>query len=159
MMRAFPGLRRFSVAVLVCACAALVPVLFAEESPKAAILQDILDRIHQHAATDAWRQQGWKEEAIEAWLDGATAAIRKAAQRPNLKLPVRIADVAPTDFTTEAAADRVIVVGNNITLSRRNLRNSIVLADGNVEVGNIDHCVVIARGVVTAKQSTESVIV
>ena len=60
-------------------------------------LQAVLDRIHEHAKDEAWRQGGWQDEKIEKWLDKLVGAIAKGADLPDLKLPVRQAELQPAD--------------------------------------------------------------
>ena len=65
--------------------------------PQKDTLQAVLDRIHDHAAGDAWQKEGWKDDAIEAYLDKLVATIAAATENKDLKLPVRRADVKPPD--------------------------------------------------------------
>src|SRR5262245_20250454 len=55
-------------------------------------LQSVLDRIRLHVASDDWKKDGFQDAAIEKWLDRVVGVIATAAGRPDLKLPVRLAD-------------------------------------------------------------------
>src|SRR5690349_20105671 len=131
------------------------------ETPNAAsdTLQSVLDRVHEHAAQNARRQDGWKDDKIEAWLDKLTGKIAKAADFPEWKLPVRLADVKPVEDLTGRTFNQALLVGKNFHLPSVQLRNSVILADGNVDVGGLEGCVVVARGAASAARSTWSVIV
>src|SRR5262249_36668031 len=101
--------------------------LRAETAPEVAqqeVLQDVLDRVHKHAAGEPWREPGWKDEATEAWLERATTKIAQAVQRPDLTLPVRMADVRPGDAALERTASKLLLVGKNIILPKTRLQNS-----------------------------------
>lgn len=115
-------------------------------------LQGVLDRIHQHAAGEDWRQAGWRDEQIERWLDHAVGLIAKAAEYPDLKLPVRLtemkADVKAAELTPGSTVSGALIVGKNIDLTGVTLENSVVLADGNVELTSPRGCVVVARGAI-----------
>jgi hypothetical protein len=121
-------------------------------------LQAVLDRIHQHAANDAWQQAGWNGEQIERWLEKLIGTVAKAADIPELKLPVRFGDVKPADATAGRTFDKALLVGKNIHLRSAQLRNSIVLADGNVEADSLEGCVVVARGAISAARSSRCVL-
>ena len=45
-------------------------------------LQAVLDRIHEHAQNDQWRQGGWQDSKIEAWLDRLVSAVARGAEMP-----------------------------------------------------------------------------
>src|SRR6476620_9211107 len=59
-------------------------------------LQAILDRIHDHASHEAWKQGRFQDEAIEKWLDKVVGSVAKAAEFPELTLPVRLSEVQST---------------------------------------------------------------
>ena len=48
--------------------------------PEKDSLQAILDRIHNHASGDAWQQPGWKDDAIQAYLDKLVARVAVATE-------------------------------------------------------------------------------
>jgi len=132
--------------------------------PQKDTLQAVLDRIKQHAAGDAWKQPGFKDDAIEAWLDKLVASIAKATERPELKLPLRLKDVAPGQPQAQARGPSrlrgALVVGDNIDLKGSYVHNSILLANGNVDVLGTNDSIIIAGGVVTVHaNSGQSVIV
>ena len=149
--------RAVGCAMCIVACSVAGRALVAADSEQQEQLQSILDRIHNHASGDAWRQTGWKDESIEGWLDGVTTSIGKA-RTTDSTLPVKIADVTAGDSQPDRTADKTLIVGKNISLGKVRLRNCILLADGNIEVDSLDGCVAVG-GVVTAKQSLSSVIV
>jgi hypothetical protein len=122
-------------------------------------LQSVLDRIHRHAAGEAWREDNWRDDQIERWLDQAVGLIAKAVENPELKLPVRLAAVRPAEIVPGGTLTGALIVGQNLDLKTTTLTNSIVLADGNVELKSARGCVIVARGVVTAESSEVNVIV
>ena len=68
--------KRFAALVTGIALATLAPVR--GEVPRNPLLegdtlQEVLDRIHEHAKDEAWRQGGWKDTTIEKWLDQLVA--------------------------------------------------------------------------------------
>jgi hypothetical protein len=146
--------------VLGCAFCAVGAVFVSMQSLAAQdTLQPILDRIHRHAAQADWKQAGWKDEAIEGWLDNLTSTFAKAAELPGLKLPVRFADVTPGVIAPDGAQQKSLLVGKNMNLGGATLYNSIVLADGNFVADTAQGCVIVARGVVELQKSEWSVIV
>jgi hypothetical protein len=134
--------------------------------PKQDPLQAVLDRIHEHAAIEAWKQGGFTDETIEKWLDKLVASVATAVEFPELKVPVRLADVKPPPAENPAGNARgrslhnALIVAKNVDLKNAMIRDSIILADGTVEVDSARGCVIIARGAVTVRSmSTYSVIV
>jgi hypothetical protein len=123
--------------------------------PQKDSLQAVLDRIQTHAEEGGWRRDGWKDEAIEAWLDKLVGQVAAAAERPQLKLPVRHADVKPIN-----AAPRVItgalIVGKDIHCTG-NLRHSVLLADGSVRIDGVaEGCVIVARSTISISNFSKS---
>jgi hypothetical protein len=133
------------------------------EIPREAIpyddtLQMVLDRIHEHAKDEAWRAPGWKDDKIEAWLEKLVAAVAKGTERPELKLPVRMADLQAADPTrlTLRGSGRLITSGPQVFLGAR---DSLILSDGNLELMIPQNCVIVARGVVKTSGARNCVIV
>jgi hypothetical protein len=127
-------------------------------APEPQPLQAVLDRIHIHAAGDKWRQDGFADPLIEAWLDKLMGSLAAAAEMPDLKLPVRLADVQAADLVPDGDYSRALVVGQDIDLKHSRLRNSIILADGKVNLDRAEGCVIVARGAVTVGLSEYCVI-
>jgi len=121
-------------------------------------LQPVLDRIHQHAVREDWKQAGWKDDVIEGWLDNLAGTLAKAAEFLELKLPVRFADVTAGEIAPDRDHQKALLVGN-FDLKGAKLYNSIVLADGNVIADTAEGCVIVARGAVELQNSAWSVIV
>src|SRR5262249_9118363 len=119
--------------------------------PQKDTLQAVLDRIKQHAAGDAWKQSGFKDDAIEAWLDKLVGSIAKAADFPELKAPVRIKEVEPfgSNQKDKYNFSQALIVGRDIDLHMTNLTRCIVLSDGNVEVHSATDSIIVARGVIS----------
>ena len=124
--------------------------------PERDTLQSVLDRIRDHAAAEAWKEEGWKEDYVEAWLDKLVASVARGTELPELKVPVRLGEVRPAD-PARAFLGGGLFVGQDQKIS--SLRNSIVLADGNVEAMMIENSVVVARGCVSATMTRGSLIV
>jgi hypothetical protein len=122
-------------------------------------LPEMLARIHEHAADADWRAAGWKDERIEGWLEGVTRKIAVAAKFPELKLPVRFADVKPTEDVNPSGLDYALLVGTNFRMLSTKLRHCIVLADGNFLGDSVQDCIIIARGAVSVTTSDSSIIV
>lgn len=143
-----------TLAFLVC----LLPAILAAADdpqlppPGRDTLQAVLDRIKVHAASGAWKQPGFKDDAIEAWLDKLVGSIARAAERPDLKLPLRMKDVAPGEPQAQArGASRLrgaLVVGGDIDFKGSYVHNSILLATENVHVLSAADSIIIAGGVV-----------
>ncbi|HEX5104198.1 MAG TPA: hypothetical protein VFV87_10330 [Pirellulaceae bacterium] len=134
-----------------CAVQAEVPRL---APPVKDTLQEVLDRIHHHAASDEWQKEGWKDTAIEAWLDKLIAAIAKGTDRPGFQLPVRLADVKPAELRFRKNG---LLIGKDV--KALGLENSVVLADGDIEATLPRNCVLVARGVVSISGARNCVIV
>jgi hypothetical protein len=145
-----------AIAVVALAGALITPNA-ATEVPRATLpqqetLQSVLDRIHTLAAGDAWKQEGFRDETIEKWVEVVVSKVAKAAEMPELKLPVRMADVKPVPEVPGRRIQSGLVVGKNITKEfAGSLQDSIVLADGNVEIESVRGSLVIARGAVTVR--------
>ncbi len=131
----------------------------ADAGAASAPLQAVLDRVHAHAGQEAWKETGFKDELIEAWLDKIVSLISTAGSLSKLKLPVRFADVKPADSEHGRAFSKALLVGKDLDLKGARLRNSLVLADGNVNVESAESSVIIARGAVIAARTSASVIV
>lgn len=116
-------------------------------------LQAVLERIRQHAAIDAWKQPGFKDDAIEAWLDKLLASIGKAAEIQDLKLPVRLKDVQPKEPQPDARGvpklTGALVVAKNVDWKAADVTGCVILADGDVDVAIARNSVIVARGIVT----------
>lgn len=119
-------------------------------------LQQVLNHIREHADSGAWQNEGWRDEAIESWLDKLIASVAKGAELSDLKLPVRFADVKPADPARPIRMSGLLV-GKDLKVL--GAQNSIILADGDVEALIPRDCVIIARGVVTASGARNCVIV
>ena len=143
------------LATLLLCCASAMQTARAQQPGN---LQAVLDRIHQHAGNDAWRTKGFQDAKIEAWLDNLAGSIAKAAKIPDLKVPVRLADVRPADPAPSGTISQRLIVGKNLDLKELRLQNSIVLADGHVELNQAVGCVIVARGAVKLQRSEYSVI-
>lgn len=124
--------------------------------PPGDTLQAVLDRIHNHAAGEAWKEPGWKDDAIEAWLDKLVGSVAKAADLPDLKLPVRFADMQGTE-PKGRLPEGVLIVGTNVELP--GLKNSIVLADGRIDMVQAENCVIVARDAASIAQPRGCLIV
>ncbi len=130
-------------------------------------LQAVLDRIHEHAANENWKQGGFTDEAIEKWLDKVVASVARAANFPDLKVPVRLAEVKPSSPANQIAVGRVgvsvkggLIIAKNADLKTARLQDSIVLADGAVDIDSARGSVIIARGPVAVRSmSSHSIIV
>ncbi len=153
------------LAVVFAALALLVvePAATRGEIPREALpyddtLQMVLDRIHEHAKDEAWRAPGWKDDKIEAWLDKLVAAIAKGTERPELKLPVRQADLQAADPARPIlrGSGRLITRGSQVFLGAR---DSLILSDGNLELMIPQNCIIVARGVVKTSGARNCVIV
>lgn len=145
------------IAVLVIGAPALADVPN-NAPPQNDTLQTILDRIRTHAASHTWEKEGWKDEAIEAYLDKLLATIAAATQSKDLKLPVRLADVRPLKPAVRppVVQDGVLVIGKDLKLTG-SIRNSIVFADGSVELHTVpDACVIVARHAIVGRSITRN---
>ena len=129
------------------------------DAPPQKTLQGVLDRIKVHASSDAWKQLGFKDEAIEAWLDKLVGSIAQAAERPDLKLPVRLKEVQPSEPVANqrrgrgpvapSRLNKALFVGGNLDWKTIGVQDSIILCSGNVDVEVASNSVIVARGVIT----------
>src|SRR5262245_49696018 len=83
-------------------------------------LQNTLDRIHTHAGNDVWKKGGFQDDSIEKWLDKLVGSVAKAAEFPELTLPVRLKDVQPKSALQGANPGRTLegalVIGRDLEL-------------------------------------------
>ena len=114
-------------------------------------LQNVLDRIHEHAGGEAWKKEGWRDEAIEGWLEKLVAKVAKAAEFPELKLPVHLADVRSAEGAFNNSNRNVLFVGKSMDFGMGSLVNSIVLVDGSVDAGVVQGSIIVARGAVNVR--------
>jgi len=138
----------------VAACAILAANYVLAEVPRkdpapGDTLQAVLDRIRNHASDDTWKEPGWKDEAIEAWLDKLIGSVAKAAEMPDLKLPVRMAGLTAGDQPMARLLSGALIVGKDVDLKTRLTQNCMIFADGNIEVQGADGCVLVSRGTIT----------
>src|SRR5262245_64288179 len=84
--------------------------------PQKDTLQAVLDRIRQHAAGDSWKQPGFKDDAIEAWLDKLLGSIAKATDVADLKLPVRLKDVGHVVPIQPNPITGSLIIGKDVDL-------------------------------------------
>ena len=91
-------------------CSAAASVALGEvprnNAPDKDTLQAVLHRDHTHAEGNAWQTAGFRDEAIEGWLDKLLAKITTAAEIPPLKLPVRLSDVSAPNGPAQAGPAR-----------------------------------------------------
>jgi hypothetical protein len=143
--------------------AATTPSTWAEDpktAPPANQLQGVLERIHQHVASGDGKKEGLQDDQIEAWLDKLVASIAKAANRPDLKVPVRLADVKPVELPERGINAEALFVGRDFEWrDLSTFRKSIVLADGNVKVDRLEDCVIIARGAVDVRSTAQNCVI
>lgn len=131
------------------------------DPPPSETLQMVLDRIHTHAAGEVWKQAGWTDAALEGWIDKLLKQLSETAGK-ELKAPLRLADVKPPDANAQANPNDLVVrgglrVGKNLKHSI--VQDSILLADGNVEVSTVRNSIIIGRSIVTASSCDSSLIV
>lgn len=126
-------------------------------------LQAVLDRIKQYAAGEAWKQPGFKDDAIEGWLDKLVASIGKGAEIPDLKLPVRLADVQPSQPQPDVRGNPTLagglVVSNDLAWKSATVQGSVIFADGDIDLGRADNSVIVAQGVVTIHGSSSGCVI
>lgn len=125
-------------------------------SPQKDTLQAVLDRIKQHAAGEAWKQPGFKDDAIEAWLDKLLGLIAIATEINDLKLPVRLADVQVVQPDRTGTFRGHLSVSQDFKQPSMVLRDSIVLADGNATIGHVENSIVVARGIITIESASHN---
>src|SRR5215213_9135526 len=108
------------------------------EIPRAGLpqntLQSVLDRIHDHATNDAWKQPGFQDEAVEKWLDKIVGSVAKAAEFPELTLPVRFSEMKAAAPAVGRQILSALVIGRDLDFKDASLKKSIILADGSVTV-------------------------
>src|SRR5262245_55835226 len=108
--------RWIRVMALLAAASMATAVAQQPAAPPPRSLQSVLDRVHQHAANGAWQAPGWRDEAIEGWLEQAVGSIAKAAGDPRFKLPVRMADAKLVERQGATALEGALIVGRNLDL-------------------------------------------
>jgi hypothetical protein len=139
--------------------------------PQNMTLQSVLDRIHDHASNETWKQAGFQDEHIEAWLDRLVGSVAKAAEFPELTLPVRLSGVRSEAAAAAEQPNRLpvgvpirivqsrLVIGRDVDLKDAALKKSIIFADGSVTVGRVEECIIVARGAVTTTMASSSSII
>jgi hypothetical protein len=144
-------------------CAAVVRAEIPRTGLQQDTLQTVLDRIHMHAGNDAWKQGGFQDDVIEKWLDKVVGSVAKAADFPELTLPVRLKDVKPKDAVQQPRAGRslnsVLIIGRDIDLKDAILSKCVILADGNVSAPSAESCLIVARGAVTLSMSSSNSVI
>ncbi len=148
--------RRIIAAVWLCMWAGLAAAGDIErDPPPQETLQVVLDRIHTHAAGTTWKEAGWTDAAIEGWLEKVLKQLSEATGK-ELKPPVALQDVRAAGDNEQILRGH-LRIGKKITAST--VENSILLADGNVQVSILRNSIVIARGIATTSTIENSILI
>jgi hypothetical protein len=119
---------------------------------KLVTFQEALDEIHRARTSGDWQDDGWKPHITRNYLDYFLEEVKRATKREQLALPVGFDEAKPVlqgqPFARQQPGLYVVDDGKFPLL-----RNSIVLADGCVEISMAENCVVIARGAVSISHS------
>lgn len=125
------------------------------DPPPADSLQFVLNRIHAHAASDAWKENGWSDPQLEAWIEKLLKQL-SATTGKDLKPMVKLKDTKPAG-EMDTVLRGALRIGKNVKHSI--VQDSIVLADGTAELSTVRNSIVIARSAVTATSTDGSLII
>ena len=117
----------------------------------------VIDHIRAAEASGAWMKAGWREAVIEQALAGIIEQMNQAAGRKDLALPVALANLRAGDF--QGRGDHLrnalwVCRGGSVSLAEQ----SMILADGNVDVAFANDCVIVARGAVEIAHGANNVV-
>jgi hypothetical protein len=156
---------RRTFAWLVCAFIlhfALQPRAQADAPPKSAPqseFEKIITRIRTAAATDEWKQPGWKDESIEAACKQIIESSKTISGDDSLSLPLEFKEIG-----SPIAARGPRLPGNVLLVSSQNAdvpfaSKSIFLIDGSIHISHASDCIVIACGAVEISHANHCLIV
>ena len=119
---------------------------------------EVLAEIRKAHESGDWKTAGWKPLDTKNWLDHLLTEIKRVTKREKLALPVEFEKVKP------AMGDQRLISQQNMLIVMKDgqlslVRQSIILADGNVEITQAENCIIIARGAVTLSSSQRNLIV
>lgn len=138
--------------------AAKAPAAINDFADKLASFDEVLEEIRKAQESGDWKKAGWKPKATTNWLDYLLAEVKRATKRDKLRLPVTFDQVKPAAveqaLATQQGALHVIKDGR-LSFARQ----SIILADGSVDLSLAEGCIIIARGAVTISSSQRNLIV
>jgi hypothetical protein len=116
----------------------------------------VLDAIRGHVDRDDWRGPGWSDKEIEDWLEKLVKTIGAGAENPELKLPVRMADVSARD-PRGAMREGGLIMGRDLEVPFA--RKSIIFADGAVKVAHAQDSIIVARSAANVSHATRCLII
>ena len=110
-------------------------------------LDALFARVRRAAASDDWRQPGWRDPELDAELAAIVQQAGQTSTPATLVVPVRFGNLNvhdKGDAQPNLSGELYVIAGQHAYIGYVN--NSIVLADGDVEIGYADDSVVLARG-------------
>lgn len=119
---------------------------------------EVLAEIRKAQESGDWKSAAWKPFDTKNWLEHLLAEVKRATKREKLELPVEFEKVKPAVGDQAGRSQQnvlQVVKDGRISI----VRQSIILADGNLDVQMADGCILIARGAVTVNSSYRNVII
>lgn len=124
---------------------------------KLVTFDEVLEEIRRAEQQGNWKTAGWKPHITISWLDNLLKEVKQAAKKEELKLPVSFDSIKPVTDPQGAAMQQsglYVVKDGHFSM----LRQSIVLADGSVDISMAEGCIIIARGAVTMSTSQRNIV-
>jgi hypothetical protein len=116
-------------------------------------LQTIMEGVRRTCRSTDWQRNGWRDYRLEFALDEWIYRVKKAVQRPALKLPVRFGEV-PAGVAENAK--NVLTATHSLKLS--SATRCLFLVDGDVDLQSARDCVILATGHVKVDYGHRNVI-
>jgi hypothetical protein len=104
-------------------------------------LQTIMDGVRRACESAAWQRIGWRDYRLEFALDELIYRVKRATERPDLRLPVRFGDV-PAGVADNAKE----VLTATRSLKLRSATRCLYLVNGDVELFEARECAILATG-------------
>jgi hypothetical protein len=104
-------------------------------------LETVMDGVRRACGSAAWQRGGWRDYRLEFALDELIYRVKRATERPDLKLPVRFGEV-PAGVAENAKG--VLTAARSVKL--RSATGCIFLVDGDVDVVEARECVILTTG-------------
>jgi hypothetical protein len=118
---------------------------------------EVLDEIRRAVESGDWKTAGWKPHITVSYLDYLLKEVKQTTKKENLKLPITFDQVKPAadqQGIAGQASGLYVVKDGQFSI----LRQSIVLADGSVDISMAEGCIIIARGAVTMSTSQKNIV-
>ena len=112
-----------------------------------------MDGVRRACGSAAWQRIGWRDYRLEFALDELIYRIKRATERPDLRLPVRFGEV-PAGVAENAKG--VMTATRSVKL--RSATRCIFLVDGDVDLVEAADCLILTTGKANVQYGRQNII-